>query len=141
MAGDNEALGYLRFLRLFRLLRLLRLLKLGEYIAALEIKFDLNLTFLRICQMVVSMLFLAHMLGCFWFYCAALVGIDDETTTWVSSYDDGSAMYADASTQYLYSVYWALTTLTTVGGSDRRTRSLRVHHVPCAAHSCGTRWC
>jgi len=118
LEGDSSSLGMLRFLRLFRLLRLLRLLKLGEYIAALEIKFDLNLTFLRICQMVVSLLFLAHMLGCFWFYCAALVGINDETTTWVSSYDDGSAMDADASTQYLYSVYWALTTLTTVGYGD-----------------------
>ena len=87
---------------------------MGEYVAALEIRFDLNLTFLRICQMVLQLIFLAHMLGCFWFYLAALVGIDHEITTWVSSYDDGSAVDADASTQYLYSVYWALTTLTTV---------------------------
>lgn len=88
--------------------------QLGEYIATLEIKYDLNLTFLRICQMVAAMIFLAHMLGCFWFYVAAVVGINEETTTWVSSYDDGSAMYADPSVQYLYAVYWALTTLTTV---------------------------
>ena len=52
LEGDSKALGYLRFLRLFRLLRLLRLLKVGEYIASLEIRFDLNLTFLRIIQMV-----------------------------------------------------------------------------------------
>lgn len=88
--------------------------QLGEYIAALEIKYDLNLTILRIFTMVGNMVFLAHMLGCFWFYTAALVGINEDTTTWVSSYDDGSAMYADPSVQYLYSVYWALTTLTTV---------------------------
>ena len=94
--------------------------QLGEYIAALEIKFDLNLTILRIFQMVAAMVFLAHMLGCFWFYVAACVGINDETVTWVSSYDDGSAMYADPSVQYLYSVYWALTTLTTVRESTHR---------------------
>ena len=118
LEGDSSSLGLLKFLRLFRLLRLLRLLKLGEYVSALEIKFDLNLTFLRILTMVLNMLFLAHMLGCFWFYTAAMVGLDEDTVTWVSSYDDGSALFADASTQYLYSVYWALTTLTTVGYGD-----------------------
>ena len=92
--------------------------QLGEYISTLEIKFDLNLTFLRIVQMVANMLFLAHMLGCFWFYMAAIVGLDADTVTWVSSYDDGSALDAPPTQQYLYSVYWALTTLTTVGYGD-----------------------
>jgi hypothetical protein len=114
LEGDSSTFGMLRFLRLFRLLRLLRLLKVGEYVAALEIRFDLNLTFLRIAQMLLQLLFLAHMLGCFWFYIAAIVGIDENIVTWVSSYDDGSAVYADADVQYLYAVYWALTTLTTV---------------------------
>jgi len=118
LEGDSASLGMLRFLRLFRLLRLLRLLKLGEYIAALEIRFDLNLTFLRICQMLLGLLFLAHLLGCFWFYVAASVGLSPEIVTWVSSYDDGSALDAPPSTQYLYAVYWALTTLTTVGYGD-----------------------
>lgn len=61
--GDTSNLASLRFLRLFRLLRLLRLVKVGEAIASLEIRFDLNLTFLRICQLIAAMLFLAHMLG------------------------------------------------------------------------------
>ena len=79
---------------------------MGEYIAALEIRFDLNLTFLRIVQMVAQMVFLAHMLGCFWFYTAACVGLDEETVTWVSSYDEGSALYANPSTQYRSSAMW-----------------------------------
>jgi len=93
-------------------------MQVGEYVASLEIRFDLNLTFLRIVQMVMQLLFLAHMLGCFWFYIAALVGIDPEIVTWVSSYDDGTALDAPADVQYLYAVYWALTTLTTVGYGD-----------------------
>ena len=88
--------------------------QLGEYIAALEIRFDLNLTFLRICQMVLQLIFLAHILGCFWFYIASLTGIDHDTVTWVSTYDDGSGIDAHPQKQYLYSLYWALTTLTTV---------------------------
>ena len=87
-------------------------------IAALEIKYELNLTFVRIFTMVINMVFLAHMLGCFWFYMASIVGIDPEITTWVSTYDGGSALYAEPIDQYLYSLYWALTTLTTVGYGD-----------------------
>jgi|LauGreDrversion2_2_1035103.scaffolds.fasta_scaffold04374_2 CRP-like cAMP-binding protein len=96
-----------------------RFAQVGEYIAALEIKFDVNLTFLRIVQMLCSILFLAHMLGCFWFYLAVLVGLDqDETPTWVAVYAGGSGLDAPPHIQYLYSVYWALTTLTTVGYGD-----------------------
>ena len=34
--------------------------QLGEYIAALEIKFDLNLTFLRIMTLIAALIFLSH---------------------------------------------------------------------------------
>ena len=118
MEGEQSQMGLLRFLRLFRLIRLLRLLKVGEYIASLEEKFDVNLTFLRIATMLLKLCFLSHILACFWFYTAALTGINEETRTWVSEYDDGSAMYAEPHVQYLYSMYWALTTLTTVGYGD-----------------------
>ena len=39
-------------------------------------------------------------------------------STWLRRYDNGSGVDADVWTQYLYSVYWALTTLTTVGYGD-----------------------
>lgn len=116
--GGTSHYAFLRFLRLFRLLRLMRLLKLNEYISTMEIRFDLNLTSLRLFQMIVSLLFLAHMLGCFWFYTATLVGLDPEIVTWVSSYNGGSALDATPDVQYLYALYWALTTLTTVGYGD-----------------------
>ncbi len=124
MSGDSSMLGLLKFLRLFRLLRLLRLLKMGEYVSALEMRYDLNLTSLRIVQMVLKMVFLAHMLGCFWFYTAVLSAptmehfVSGETVTWVSSYNDGQGLDATPDVQYLYSLYWALTTLTTVGYGD-----------------------
>jgi hypothetical protein len=114
MAGEQTEFGLLRFLRLFRLIRLLRLLKVQHYVATLEEKLDLNLNFLRIITMVVNLLFLSHILACFWFYMASVSGISDDVETWVSHYDHGSGVGADASVQYLYSMYWALTTLTTV---------------------------
>lgn len=114
LEGEQKQMGLLRFLRLFRLIRLLRLLKVGEYVANLEEKFDINLTFLRIATMLLKLVFLSHILACFWFYVALLHGLNEETVTWVSEYDEGSGLHADAHIQYLYSMYWALTTLTTV---------------------------
>ena len=116
--SDSGGGQMLRLLRLVRLLRLLKLLKVGEYIVLVEERFDINLSFLRIGQMVLSLLYLAHLLGCFWFYVASLQGLDPDIVTWVSTYDDGSALYGPSSTQYLFSLYWALTTLTTVGYGD-----------------------
>ena len=124
--GEQKQMGLLRFLRLFRLVRLLRLLKVDQYVAQLEDRFELNLTFLRIVKMIVMMLFLSHMLACFWFYTHLLVydaadAADPDAPpplTWVSAYDDGSALHEPPHVQYLYSMYWALTTLTTVGYGD-----------------------
>ena len=85
----ESEMGMLRFLRLFRLIRLLRLLKVGEYVANLEEKFEINLTFLRIATMLLKLVFLSHILACFWFYTAQLTGLDPEIRTWVSEYDAG----------------------------------------------------
>ena len=42
----------------------------------------------------------------------------DIEPTWVSVYDDGSALDGGLARQYLFCMYWALTTLTTVGYGD-----------------------
>ena len=56
--------------------------------------------------------YLTHIFGCAWYYLAAS---SHSETTWLSSYDDGSGATADVWVCYLYAVYWALTTLTTIG--------------------------
>jgi len=102
-AGEQDELGMLRFLRLFRLLRLLKLLRLATIVAELEDRFDLNLCFLRIMQMLLALIFLAHILACFWFYMATIVGIDPDIVTWVSTYKDGYLLEEPPEAQYLAS--------------------------------------
>ena len=115
--ADAGHLSLLRFLRMFRLIRLLRLLKIGGYITSLEEVFDVSLKPLRVVSLVLKMTFVAHLLACAWYYIGNTAGSDEEVT-WVTSYDDGTALDAPLSTKYLYSMYWSLTTLTTVGYGD-----------------------
>ena len=105
----------LRMLRMVRLLRMLRLLKMQQYIDELEDRFGVNMQILNIVKMVFMLIYLMHLLGCFWFFVATNSG---EPVTWLTEYDGGSAVDAPTDVQYLYSVYWALTTLTTVGYGD-----------------------
>lgn len=63
----------------------------------------------------VTMLFIVHLISCFWFLMASFS--DNNPYTWVGNYeiDDEPAIY-----QYVTSVYWAYQTLTTVGCGDIR---------------------
>ena len=84
-----ERLATLRFLRLFRLFRLLRLLKFKEYITKVEETFMVNLRILKLLEIFVKLGFIAHMLGCGWYYMHTLA---DGEPSWVSEYDNGSAL-------------------------------------------------
>ena len=53
-----------------------------------------------------------------WWFLPAAGAICGYATNWITEYDGGSALDADVHVQYLYSVYWALMTLTTVGYGD-----------------------
>jgi len=111
-----EDLATLRVLRILRLFRLLRLLKVKEYITRIEEAFMINLRVLKLVEIFVKLGFIAHILGCGFFYMHLLA--DEDEPTWVSEYDGGSAIDGTLTKQYLYAIYWSLTTMSTVGYGD-----------------------
>lgn len=113
---EEGALRLIRALRLVRLMRLLRLLKIQSYVNAVEEALNINLQMLQLAKVICGIVYLCHILGCLFFFLA-----DNHTElepTWLSEYDGGSGVDANVWKQYLFSVYWALTTLTTVGYGD-----------------------
>ena len=84
-------------------------------------QFDINLRIFNLFLMVLKLLFVAHIQGCFWYGTAAASAegeseLSDGAATWVSSY--GGDETTTLAERYLWSLYWALTTLTTVGYGD-----------------------
>ena len=105
-------------MRLLRLLRLLRLFKLDKFIAAIEDRFEISLNVFRILGMVLRLMFMVHTLGCFWWYVGMASAASGSEETWITRYNGGSAIDGPVHEQYTFSVYWALTTVTTIGYGD-----------------------
>ena len=118
-SSGGSGLRMLRALRLVRLLRLLRLLKIQTYINLLEDMLAINMAFLSLVKLVFLIMYITHIMGCSWYYLAASAMAEDALAqTWLIEYADGRGVDADVWTRYLFSFYWALTTLTTVGYGD-----------------------
>mmetsp|Transcript_42657 Transcript_42657/g.109858 ORF Transcript_42657/g.109858 Transcript_42657/m.109858 type:complete len:993 (-) Transcript_42657:1305-4283(-) len=97
---------------LFVFFRLPRLLRLRRFFYKLD-KVRSFLNFLRIFKMLLIFVLVAHWFGCFWFMIGYYVEMDNNS--WLIYYnitDKGIG------TEMLYSYYWSLTTMTTVGYGD-----------------------
>jgi hypothetical protein len=74
---------------------------------------NMNVGVVKMLMVAVSVLFLVHLMGCFWFLIARLDNFNPETWVIRKGYID-----EEPGIQYLASIYWALQTLTTVGFGD-----------------------
>lgn len=114
---STRILRIIRFFRFIRVLRLIRIFKLKSIFGKLENFISLSPTlnsitgFLRLSAII---LFIAHWIACFWH----LIGdseFGEEEETWISRID---LQDADWTSKYLASIYWAVTTMITVGYGD-----------------------
>ncbi|CDW89105.1 cation channel family protein [Stylonychia lemnae] len=102
-----------KLLRILRLFKMVRLLKYNRNIKKLMDQLRLNPGYMKMITVTVTVLFLVHLVSCFYFMVATYTDYDPES--WVvrkQLIDDTNFA------QYITAMYWAFQTLTTVGYGD-----------------------
>lgn len=119
-AGDvTSLLRLLRLPRLYRLVRLTRVLKMLNHLSVthcfdrLQQLLSLKHSVMKVMLFLSTVILALHLMSCLWFFVAGLEGLGPETWVGVMELQD-----SDTSDQYVASMYWAVTTLTTVGYGD-----------------------
>ncbi|KAM3216182.1 potassium channel AKT1 isoform X1 [Capsicum annuum] len=112
----------LRQYGLFNMLRLWRLRRVSALFARLEKDRNFNYFWVRCAKLVCVTLFAVHCAACFYYLIAA--HYPDPSKTWIgASMDD--FLNQSLWIRYITSIYWSITTLTTVGYGDLHPENTR----------------
>lgn len=104
---------HLSLVLLLRLPRLLRFIRVFVIFKRWEVLTWLNPGIIRIGKFIIVMVVLIHWLACTWFLTAFIAGFPENCWT----VREG-IQHSTVPTQYLRSLYWTITTMTTVGYGD-----------------------
>ncbi|KAM7263630.1 hypothetical protein ACFE04_001313 [Oxalis oulophora] len=101
---------------LFNMLRLWRLRRVSSLFSTLEKDKNYNYFWVRCAKLICVTLFAVHSAGCFYYLLAAT--FHDPARTWIGSSLGEDFHDRNLWTRYITSMYWSITTLTTVGYGD-----------------------
>ena len=97
-----------RIVKIFRVVRILRLLKIKRLVIHIEMFFGLNFSVMSILKFFIAIAILSHLIAC------GFLSIgNQESDGWMDTIKMDSK-----STEYIASIYWAMTSMTTIGYGD-----------------------
>ncbi|KAJ4953448.1 hypothetical protein NE237_030280 [Protea cynaroides] len=106
----------------FNMLRLWRLRRVSSFFARLEKDRHFNYFWVRCAKLICVTLFAVHCAGCFYYLLAARYR--DPTNTWIGA-TYNNFLHTSLWIRYVTSIYWSITTLTTVGYGDLHAQNTR----------------
>ncbi|OMJ82236.1 hypothetical protein SteCoe_17142 [Stentor coeruleus] len=115
----NNLIRIIRLPKLYRLFRISRLVKLLKHYSKIEIiesiqeYFSIKNSAMRLIKSFFIILLCLHLAACFWHFTSRIDNFTPDT--WVARFN---YLDTDIGTRYLASIYWAFTTLCTVGYGD-----------------------
>ncbi|XP_027065828.1 potassium channel AKT1-like [Coffea arabica] len=112
----------LRTYGLFNMLRLWRLRRVSALFARLEKDRNFNYFWVRCAKLICVTLFAVHCAGCFYYLLAARY--HNHKKTWIGA-SMGDFLRESLWIRYVTSMYWSITTLTTVGYGDLHAENTR----------------
>ncbi|XP_071698438.1 potassium channel AKT1-like [Rutidosis leptorrhynchoides] len=107
---------------LFNMFRLWRLRRVSAMFASLEKDRNFNYFWVRCAKLIFVTLFALHCAGCFYYKLAA--HYPNPARTWIG-YDNENFKEESLVVRYVTSLYWSITTLTTVGYGDLHAQNRR----------------
>ncbi|KAL3535816.1 hypothetical protein ACH5RR_004277 [Cinchona calisaya] len=107
---------------LFNMLRLWRLRRVSALFARLEKDRNFNYFWVRCAKLICVTLFAVHCAGCFYYMLAARY--HNHKKTWIGA-SMGDFLQESLWIRYVTSIYWSITTLTTVGYGDLHAENTR----------------
>jgi len=124
-SNSGSSVGYNSLIRLLRVPRLYRLFRISRFFKAIKQTSDfscfarvqdfisLKHSAMRLISFALTVLICVHLMACLWYFTATLEGLSPECWVYHFGFQD-----KDATTLYIASFYWAVTTLVTVGYGD-----------------------
>jgi CRP-like cAMP-binding protein len=114
--SNLDTIQLVKSFRLFRLLKLFHSVNISKTLSVLEESFNINANALSLGTTILQVLLISHMVSCLWWGLSSALS----SSTW---YDDTAMVYnslrlASFRDQYIASLYFSVTTLTTTGYGD-----------------------